>query len=120
MEITAMALQLVVALGLFNVWLVRPRMETSYRGGQAKTLFEEFAVYGLPSWSFFVVGALKLACASLLLLGLWFSQLTAPAAVGIAILMAGAVLMHAKVGDPLRKAVPAASVLLCALLLALV
>jgi len=120
MEITAMALQLVVALGLFNVWLVRPKMQTSYRGGQAKTLFEEFGVYGLPTWSFFVVGALKIAFASLLILGLWFSQLTAPAAVGIAILMAGAVCMHARVGDPVKKALPAASVLLCALILVLV
>jgi hypothetical protein len=76
-------------------------------------------VYGLPAWSFFVVGALKIAFAILLILGVWLSPLTDPAAIGIAILMAAAVLMHAKVRDPVRKAVPAAVTLVCALVVVL-
>ncbi len=120
MAMMTTALQVAVSLGLFNVWLVRPKLQTAYRGGQAKTLFEEFRVYGLPTWSFFVVGALKIACAILLIVGVWVSPLKVAAAIGIAILMAGAVLMHAKVGDPLRKAFPAATMFVCALVLALV
>ena len=41
-------LQIVVGLGLLNVWLMRARSPTSYRGGDSKSLKEEIAAYGLP------------------------------------------------------------------------
>jgi hypothetical protein len=113
-------LQIVIALGLLNVWLVRSKVETPYRGGGAKTLWEEFRVYGLPSWSFFLVGVCKVGLALLLLIGVWVPSLTAPAAAGIVFLMAVAVAMHAKVGDPIRKAAPAAFMFVCASVVALV
>jgi uncharacterized membrane protein HdeD (DUF308 family) len=119
MAMITAVLQVVISLGLLNVWLIRPKRETAYRGGHAKTLFDEFHVYGLPTWSFFAVGALKIVFAILLILGVWLSSFTVPAAIGIAILMAGAVLMHAKVRDPVRKAIPSAVMLVCALVLAL-
>lgn len=40
-------------------------------------------------------------------------------ALQVAILMAAAVVMHAKVRDPVRKAVPAAVMFVCALLVVL-
>jgi len=40
-------LQTIVGLGLLNVWLVRGRSSTSYRGGAAQTLQEEFATCAL-------------------------------------------------------------------------
>jgi len=43
LSVTAV-LQLVVGLGLLNVWLVRSRSATEYRGGSATSLREEFAV----------------------------------------------------------------------------
>jgi hypothetical protein len=39
-------LQLIVVLSILNVWLLRPVQATPFRGGQAKTLREEFAAYG--------------------------------------------------------------------------
>ena len=60
-------LQVVVALGLLNVWLVRPRSATSYRGGNAQSLKEEFAAYGLPDFFFYLVGALKIGSAMALI-----------------------------------------------------
>jgi hypothetical protein len=50
MEYIPIVLQLVVALGIFNVWLLRSNKASSYRGGDAKTMREEFAAYGLPFW----------------------------------------------------------------------
>ena len=43
--------QIIVALGLLNVWLLRFNKPTAYRGGKAVNLPGEFAAYGLPAWS---------------------------------------------------------------------
>ena len=104
-------LQTIVACGLLNVWLVRPRMKTSFRGGDASNIFEEFKAYGLPEWSCYLVGTLKVGCALLLLVGLWDSSLALPAAALILALMVGAVGMHIKVKDPLFKSLPAITML---------
>lgn len=110
-------LQVVVGLGLLNVWLVRANLATNYRGGNAKNIKEEFAVYGLPGWFCSVVGVLKVGGALALLAALWFPELRQPAAALIAVLMAGAVSMHAKVRDPIVKTVPAAAMLVMSLTL---
>ena len=102
-----MILQLVVGLGLLNVWLVRSRRPTSYRGGDARTLKEEFAEYGLPEWAFYLVGALKISAGIALIAGIWVPALVLPAAGLVFVLMVGALAMHAKVGDPLIRWIPA-------------
>lgn len=110
--------QVVVALGIFNVWFVRFGKATSYRGGSARSLKEEFQVYGLPGWSVAVIGLLKVLCATLLVAGVWIPALTRPAAVGLATLMLGAVAMHVKVKDPLQKSLPALCMLALCILIA--
>jgi len=105
-------LQLVVGLGLLNVWLVRPKSATAYRGGGATSLQDEFAVYGLPSFAFYVVGALKVTSAVVLIAGVWLDLPVKLAALVIAALMVGAIVMHIKVSDPVKKAVPATVMLL--------
>ena len=107
-------LQVIVALGLLNVWLVRAKASTAYRGGSAQSLKEEFATYGLPDWTFYVVGILKVGSAILLLLGIWVKSpdLVRPPALVVAGLMVGALAMHAKVKDPLTKSLPALAMLL--------
>ena len=109
-------IQVVIGLGIYNVWLLRFGRATAYRGGDAKNLKEEFAVYGLPSWSVAVIGSLKMLCATLLIGGVWYPPVTKPAAAGLGILMAGAVAMHLKVKDPVQRYVPALTMLvLCAI-----
>ncbi|MBU3665508.1 MAG: DoxX family protein [Chthoniobacterales bacterium] len=103
--------QIIVGCGLLNVWLLRFNKATAYRGGSAATMPEEFAAYGLPAWSCYLVGVLKVASALALLAGLICPALVLPAAIVVALLMAGAVAMHLKVGDPFKKSVPALSVL---------
>ena len=100
-------LQIAVGLGLLSVWLVRARSATSYRGGGAQNLKEEFAEYGLPPTAFYVVGALKIAAGVILIAGIWFDLPVQTAAGVVALLMLGAVVMHVKVKDPAHKALPA-------------
>lgn len=100
-------LELVVALGLVNVWLLRSKLPTPFRGGESKNLRDEFRAYGLSDGAFWTVGALKLGCAGLLVAGLRFPELTIPAASVIAVLMVGALGMHLKARDPAVKFVPA-------------
>jgi uncharacterized membrane protein YphA (DoxX/SURF4 family) len=111
--------QIIVALGLLNVWLLRFNKPTAYRGGKAVNMPGEFAAYGLPAWSCYLVGFLKVASAIALLVGLLYPAPVLPAALIVALLMAGALAMHVKVGDPCKKSVPALSVLvLCGIIIA--
>ncbi len=112
LDTLAAILQVIVGLGLLNVWLVRAGGATSYRGRDATNLKEEFAAYGLPPVVFYVVGALKISAAALLLVGLVHEPVVQPAAMVVAALMVGALAMHAKVGDAPRKSLPALLMLL--------
>ena len=105
MAILVRIIQVAVALGMYNVWLLRFGKSTNWRGGTARK--EEFAVHGLPGWFMGVVGFLKLLFATLLIVGVWYPVVTRPAAGGLAVLMAGAVAMHFKVKDPPLRSLPA-------------
>lgn len=104
-------LQIVVGLGLLNVWLLRARSATGYRGGDARSLREEFAVYGLPPAAFVIVGILKVGAALILIAGVWLDLPVREAAGVVAALMVGAIAMHVKVKDPVHKALPATAML---------
>ena len=118
METAVIIIQVVIALGIFNVWILRFGTSTDWRGGTAANMKEEFQVYGLPGWSVQVVGFLKLMFAAALIAGIWFPALTRPAAVGIAFLMLGAVAMHVKAKDPLKKSLPALTMFVLSLIVA--
>jgi hypothetical protein len=107
MEVIRIVIQIVIALGIINVWLIRFNKSTGWRGGSAHNLKEEFTVYGLPGWMVWLVGALKLLFAATLIAGIWFPDLAIRAASGIAVLMIGAIVMHIKVKDPIKKSLPA-------------
>ena len=107
MEILKTVIQIIIPLGIINVWLLRPGRSTSFRGGAASSLKSEFAAYGLPEWMFYTVGTLKLSSAAMLLLGFLLPVLVLPGAALMAVLMLGAVGMHAKVSDPAIRYLPA-------------
>lgn len=111
METVCPLIQIIMALGILNVWLLRSNRATAYRGGSATDLKGEFTAYGLPTWSFYLVGGLKLLAAFLLLLGLLMPVLVMPSAALLTLLMLGAVLMHAKVKDPAIRYLPASLML---------
>lgn len=110
--------QLTLALGIYNVWILRYSKATKWRGGDAKTMKDEFSIYGLSPNVMMIVGFLKLLLATLLLAGIWFPILTRPSAIGLAILMLGAIAMHVKIRDPIKKALPALIMFLLCLFVA--
>ena len=107
MEYLIIALQIIVALSILNVWLIQPKKPTRWRGGDADTIVEEFQVYGLPKWFCYLIGTLKVSLAILLLVGIWYPMIRHYAAVGLAILLLGSIIMHIKVKDPWIKSLPA-------------
>lgn len=117
MEIITNAIQIIIPLGIINVWLLRGRRSTAFRGGDAPNLKAEFSAYGLPEWAYYAVGALKLSAAAMLLIGFFVPELVLPGAALMAALMLGAVVMHAKVGDPAVRYLPAALMLVMSLAL---
>ena len=113
--------QLGAALWILNVWILRFNKETEYRGGDAKNLPQEFDVYGFPKGTVYLVGATKISLALLLIIGLWVDPIVRPAALALGALMVGAIGMHLRVCDRLKKAAPAINVLsLCILAIAFV
>jgi uncharacterized membrane protein YkgB len=108
-------LQLVIAFGLLNVWLIRFNKATAYRGGNARSMKEEFQAYGLPVWFVYVIGFLKITAALGLIAGLWEPRFTTPSAILVGFLMLGALAMHFKIKDSLKKSVPAAAMLILSL-----
>ena len=117
MEYVEMALKIIIGISILNVWLVRANKSTNWRGGDADSIKEEFRAYGLPKWFMYTIGTLKVILALLLLASIFYQQanLEMIAAYGIAILMLGAVSMHFKIGDPLKKALPAFTFLVLSL-----
>ena len=119
MKYVSIIAQVIIALGILNVWLLRFNKETAYRAGTAKNMRDEFSAYGLPLWFMWVVGGLKILFALSLLVGFWLPELIRPAAIGMGILMLCAVGMHVKVGDAWRKSLPAACLLILSLIVAI-
>jgi len=67
----------------------------------------------------YAVGTLKVALAALLIVGTWIPGLVQPAAIGMAVLMIGAISMHIKVKDSLKKTLPSLTLLVLSLLVAI-
>lgn len=102
--------QTIAALWILNVWFHRFDKDTGYRGGDATNMREEFAEYGMSEEVMYAVGTAKVGLASLMLAGLAKPRLTRPASIGLAMFMAGAIGMHAKVKDPIKRSMPAITV----------
>lgn len=114
----AIACQLLIALGIFNVWVLRAGRPTRWRPEGAADMAEEFRRYGFPDWVRPWVGAAKLSLAVLLVVGIWVSELAAAAGLAMALFMAVAVGAHFKVGDPPVRALPSFTLLALSLFVA--
>ena len=112
-----MTIKIITALGIFNVWLLRYNKNTEYRGGNAKSLKEEFKTYGLNSWFMYLIGAIKIGISILFIVSCFniFSKMLDTtifyASVVMSLIMIGSILMHIKVNDPFKKSVPAITML---------
>jgi hypothetical protein len=101
------ALKVIVGVSILNVWLIQPKKPSMWRGGNAKTIVEEFEVYGLSKNVCYIVGFLKVSLALILLASIAFGQLTLIGSLGLALLLLGSIIMHLKVKDELYKSFPA-------------
>ena len=117
MKLLSKILSVIVGLTVINVWLFRSGKSTSYRGGDANSLMEEFVVYGLGDYSL-TIGVIKVGLAILLILSLYLQKLRLISASGIGIMMLVAIYMHFSVGDELIKSMPASVMLLSCLIIA--
>ncbi|MEC8616346.1 MAG: DoxX family protein [Bacteroidota bacterium] len=117
-EYVKIAAQIVIAISIYNVWFLRFNKATKYRGGDAQSMKDEFASYGLPDYFVWVIGFSKVTLATLLIIGIYINSLVFPASVGMALLMIGAIAMHVKVKDDIIKSLPATIFLILSLLVA--
>lgn len=120
MEYVIIILKLIVSLSLINVWLIQNKKPSKWRGGNAQTLKEEFKVYGLGDTLLYIIGALKVGFSVVLLASIYWKGLEYYAALALAILLTGSIVMHFKVKDPLYKSFPAALFLVLCLVIAFV
>lgn len=120
MEYAKLIIQLILALGIYNVWIINYTKGSKYRGGSATNMSEEFEAYGFRSWFMKIIGFSKLTLATLLIAGIWFPYLINPSAFLIGTLMVGALFAHLKINDPFVKSIPALIMLiLCSALIIL-
>ena len=99
--------QLIIAVSIVIVWVFR-----------FDNIVLEFKQYGLPDLVRNMVGATKIALATLLVAGIWYPQLVLIPALLMAFLMLCAQLAHVKVRNPFIKYVPSFLLLLLSLFVA--
>ena len=110
MEIQAyiiIALKIIVGISIINVWLIKPNKPSKWRGGDATTITEEFSVYGLSKTFYYIVFAVKVGLAILLLVSIKYDVFSLYSSIGLAALLGGSIAMHLKVKDALFKSFPA-------------
>lgn len=101
------ALHAFVAASIFFVWGVR-----------YQNIVAEFQQFGLPDWLRDFVGILKVTFAILLLLGIGRPRAALLGGIGIALLMAAALVTHLRVKNPPFKMLPSASLFVLSLVVA--
>ena len=108
----------IIFLGIMNVWFVRSKTKSNWRGGNSLSLKDEFRFYALPDWIFYFVGGTKILSAMFIFLSIWLDEVPQELfAVILSCLMIFAILMHLKVGDKLIKSLPALFMLICSIIL---
>ena len=101
------AAKIIISISIINVWFIRFNKPTPWRGGDSKSMKEEFETYRLSPAIMYIVGTIKVSLAILLLISIWIKDLSTPAAGAMGIFMLGAIAMHFKADDPNIKSLPA-------------
>lgn len=108
MNIYSTVAQIVIALSVGYVWIFR-----------FDNIVKEFKQYGLSDLTRTIVGASKIALATLLVTGIWFPTLVFIPALLMAFLMVCAQYFHLKVKNPWSKHLPSLLLLAASLFVAL-
>ncbi len=107
MQDYAAAAQIVIALSIAIVWIFR-----------FDNIVKEFRQFGLPDLVRTMVGAAKIALATLLVAGVWYPVPVAAPAVVMAVLMIGAQGAHLSVANPWHKFLPSLALLVLSVFVA--
>ena len=107
MENVSIVFQLIVSISVFIVWIFR-----------YENIVVEFKVYGYSDLLRNFVGVAKTSTSTLLILGLWFKEITIYASLSMAFFMFCAQLSHIKVKNPFIKFVPSLIFLIMSLFIA--
>jgi hypothetical protein len=107
MENLVIIAQLVLALSVAYVWIFR-----------FDNIVLEFKQYGLSDLTRNLVGASKIALATLLIAGIWYPNPVLYSSLVMAFLMICAQLAHFKVKNPLSKHIPSLILLIISLFIA--
>ncbi len=99
--------QCIVAFSILYVWVFR-----------FDNIVKEFKQYGLSDLTRSIVGAAKIALATLLVTGIWYPALLLIPALLLAFLMVAAQYFHFKVGNPWQKHIPSLLLLMLCLFIA--
>ena len=120
MENLHIAIQIIIAIGVFNVWILRFSKPSIYRAADSINMETEFKAYGFNKMFMKIIGFSKLTLACLLIAGIWYPSLVNISAFLMGCLMVGAIGVHVKINDPLIKSLPAFTMLvLCSILMIL-
>ena len=87
--------QLIVAISVLYVWTFR-----------FHNVLKEFEQFGLSDLTRNIVGTTKIALATLLVAGVWYSSLVLIPSILIGLLMIGAQYSHFKISSPFIKHLP--------------
>jgi hypothetical protein len=101
--------QAIVAVSVLYVWIFR-----------FDNVVKEFNQYGLSNLTRSMVGAAKIALSTLLIAGIWYSDLVLIPALLMGGFMISAQYFHFKVGNPWQKRVPSFLLLILCLFIAAV
>ena len=106
MKVILKILLVVVSVTVITAWTYNINLDTTFRGGDATNMIEEFEAYGLNQTTMVVVGIFKVSCAIMLLFGLKYRKLILPAAGVMALFMIAAVYFHFSISDPIIPTAP--------------
>ena len=106
MKVILKILLVVVSVTVITAWTYNINPDTTFRGGDATNMIEEFEAYGLNQTTMVVVGIFKVSCAIMLLFGLKYRKLILPAAGVMALFMIAAVYFHFSISDPIIPTAP--------------
>tara|TARA_B110000014_G_scaffold36892_1_gene23761 strand:- start:3795 stop:4139 length:345 start_codon:yes stop_codon:yes gene_type:complete len=107
MENISLISQLIVAISVLFVWVFR-----------YDNIVVEFKHYGYSDLLRNIVGASKISVSTLLIMGIWYNEITVYASLAMAFFMVCAQISHIKVKNPLIKFVPSLIFLLMSLFVA--
>ena len=103
----SMAAQVVVAVSIFIVWVLR-----------FDNVVKEFKQYGLSDLTRTFVGSAKIVLATLLVVGIWHNEFVLIPSLLMAFLMLSAQYFHFKANNPWMKRLPSLLLLLLCLFIA--